>query len=281
MRFMDWFLGFWLVVAIVGLVGLFFFGCAGQGLMPATDGSSWDALPERCPGGMADMVTGEVAFSFPSRIGLIAWWSFDDPDLVAVDHSGNGNDGVVRGAVQVLGKVGMAYRFDGDACVTVPRSPSLDMAGATALTMMAWVRPAVGCSANNAIIMSKDLQYEHSVYCAGAFPYQEAISPSAGANVGEWSWNGMVPMRMGEWRLVATVWDGQVASVYMDGFFMESFPVSGTVRSSLSGLGIGCGHVPADGGKGHDFFYGSIDEVFLYDRALTAVEVRVYYDGTR
>jgi hypothetical protein len=84
----------------------------------------------------ADMTTAVA----PAR-GLIAAYPFDaGSGRTAVDASGEGNTGEIRGATWVAGRFGRALRFDGvDSVVRVPPSSSLGLT--SAMTLSAWIRP--------------------------------------------------------------------------------------------------------------------------------------------
>ncbi|MBM4089354.1 MAG: LamG domain-containing protein [Planctomycetes bacterium] len=71
--------------------------------------------------------------------GLLGHWKFDEGQGdVAVDSSGNENDGDIWGAEWVRGEFGTALRFDGNgAHVAIPEVPGLD--GSRELTVEAWV----------------------------------------------------------------------------------------------------------------------------------------------
>jgi hypothetical protein len=74
--------------------------------------------------------------------GLVAGYPFDSGSgSLAPDASGRGNEGRIHGARWVPGRHGDALRFDGvRSVVTVPSSPSLDLADA--MTLSGWVRPS-------------------------------------------------------------------------------------------------------------------------------------------
>jgi hypothetical protein len=73
--------------------------------------------------------------------GLVAEWHFDEGEgSVLKDSSGNGNDGVIYGAIWVDGKYGGALSFDGvDDYVEVPDAPQLS-GGGKDLTIEAWIK---------------------------------------------------------------------------------------------------------------------------------------------
>ena len=77
--------------------------------------------------------------SLHAQTGLIAYWPFDGN---ANDSSGNGNNGIVHGAIPSadrFGRPGKAYYFDGTSHILVPNSSSLELGG-TDFTVSFWMK---------------------------------------------------------------------------------------------------------------------------------------------
>ena len=173
--------------------------------------------------------------------------------------------------------------------MTIPDSLSLEMNGGSTLTMMAWVsvmpcpEPDSGY-VNRGTVLGKTGEYEHSVTCGSAPNYQEAIATTANK---DWADQPGFPISTSTWHHVATTWDAQTVYQYIDGVEVGSRPLTGNLSPTAvfgvaSGVGIGCGNVDATGSTGSDayWFVGAIDEVALYDRALSATEIQNYYAAT-
>jgi hypothetical protein len=77
---------------------------------------------------------------------------------------------------------------------------------------------------------------------------------------------------VGSWMLVTGTWNGTTASLYINGSLSTSTAFSGLTYGT-SNLGIG-----ADPGGGNSFS-GLIDEVRIYNRALSAAEVAALYNA--
>ena len=100
-------------------------------------------------------------------------------------------------------------------------------------------------------------------------------------NLGIWSPGGGFAsvnvsntMSAGQWYYLAAVADGRTLRVYIDG--VEQAVASGTVStygSSSYPFRIGWGVLDADGNN----FYGSIDEVAVFNKALTASDIQTIY----
>lgn len=251
-------------------------GCSGDNPGFAPDAGAQDSAPSQKP----------------PPAGLAGYWSFDKAGGLVQDESGNDNTATVHGARQIPGKRGLAYYFEGTSCITAPDSPSLDKVRGTALSMMAWINMVSGMTCPQdkldmghtewGVILGKNGEYEHGVYCGAAPKYQESISTDGEG--GGWTWHGDKPLPLNGWHHVATTWDGNFATHYVDGVPLEDRAVAGKLKAifGITGLTIGCGNAQPDGTSpgGYNFF-GTIDEVALYRRALEATEIAGYYAATR
>jgi hypothetical protein len=76
----------------------------------------------------------------------------------------------------------------------------------------------------------------------------------------------------GRWVHLAGTYDGQTERIYMDGALQGSMERGGPINSTEFHLCLGNFEV------GHaSYFRGILDEVKLYDRALTAEEIQQHY----
>jgi len=203
--------------------------------------------------------------------GLVAEWHFDEGSgSVLVDSSGNGNDGVIHGATWVEGKYGNALSFDGtDDYVEVPYSSSLDITGA--ITAEVWVKVLNSQYSNNhpfmlshqtASIIGYGLQFEERTYT-------QKVQFVVG-NGGSWQ---ITPFSSGlsfnSWHnIVGTAIDGGNMKLYIDGVLNTKATFSGNIGGANGQLRL-CGNR----------FKGIIDEVRIYNRALTADEIKEHCEG--
>ena len=84
---------------------------------------------------------------------LVGYWKFDEGSgTTAVDSSGQGNDGTLKGAPEwAVGQLGDALDFDGSSdYVEVPHNPSLSIT--EAITIAAWSYMSTGASGEMAIV---------------------------------------------------------------------------------------------------------------------------------
>jgi hypothetical protein len=200
--------------------------------------------------------------------GLIARYTFDGN---ANDSSGNGNNGTLVGPVALttdrFGAPNRAYSFNGqNTYISVPASASLN-SPTTAITQAAWVylygTSLVG-SGFDPLIM-KSLTTENG------FMYRMVANPdyiAAAFNTWDTSQGAAQVTPLNQWHHVATVFNGSTLRMYYDGAFIGSQPMVMTIVSDNRPLTIG-----ADVPGVLEIFNGRIDDVCIYNRALTDADI--------
>jgi hypothetical protein len=199
---------------------------------------------------------------------LVGWWTFDEGSgNIAADSSGNGNDGTLNGPVEwtTEGKIGGAMKFTGPYnYIQIQDSPSLDMANA--ITITAWINPS--WTGNNRIMQKS----------SGGGDNQYRLLKEWGDNM-VFHLPGLSPDRLefpglptlGEWTHLAATYDGSSMKVYYDGVVVGEQDSSGDLGTSDGTLCIGTKHETAPAG---DEFNGMLDDVRIYNRALTQSEIK-------
>ena len=193
--------------------------------------------------------------------GLVAAYSFNEgAGTTVADVSGNNNTGSITGATwTTAGKYGNALVFNGtSARVTVPNAPSLQLT--TGMTLEAWVNPSVVTSAWRDVIYK-----DNDIYFLEATS-TNAGRPGGGGTFGETYGTAALPVNT--WTHLAVTYDRVMVRVYVNGVQVSSLAATGAIATSTNPLTIG--------GNTHwgDWFQGMIDEVRIYNRALTQAEIQ-------
>lgn len=198
--------------------------------------------------------------------GLVAAYSFKEGSGATVnDASGNGNTGTISGAAwNTQGKHGSALSFNGtNSLVTIPASASLNVS--SAMTLEAWINPAVSQSGWRTI-----MQREVNAWFLNASNSSGPLRPAGGGTFG-----GGIDYVLGPtaspvnaWTHIALTYDGSTLRLYMNGTQVSSKPMSGAIQTNSSPLRIG-GNSPYG-----EYFNGRIDEVRVYNRALSQAEIQ-------
>ncbi|HWM10293.1 MAG TPA: LamG domain-containing protein [Solirubrobacteraceae bacterium] len=226
--------------------------------------SEWETGPIYGDGPLTAYVSGTTTPTGPPSLGLVGAWGFDETSgSTAGDASGHGNAGLISGASRRTGRYGNGLRFDGvDDWVTVDDDATLDLS--TGMTLEAWVRPeTLGSLWRTVLIKEQDSQLAYALYANN-----DAGVPSGHVfTVGDQGLGGPQPLPVNQWSHLATTWDGSTLRLYVNGNEVSSTPLAGQAVESSGPLRIGGNAIWPE------WFQGSIDEVRMYDRALTAAQI--------
>lgn len=193
--------------------------------------------------------------------GLVAYYPFNGD---ANDHSGNGNHGNTNsGCSWVLGQNGEACSFDGTGYISVPNSTSLQ-SPTSSLSIAFWIY-IDQWNDGWASVLAKSNNSEYGQYSA-------EINTPAGANF--WTGSNVSiyshQLTTGRWYHVAFTWDGAQKKFYVDGNLKDVQDYSGLITPDDLPLEIGR-HTPGT----TEYFTGKLDNLVIYDRALTIDEVNM------
>jgi hypothetical protein len=197
--------------------------------------------------------------------GLVAWWKFDETNgTVAYDSSGNGNDGSLgNGPTWTTGKIGGALSFDG-----VNDYVNLGNFGffnnREVLSVSFWAKIISTPNAYNEIITQTNLN---------------AVSITSSRKVhfnsfqGSWDigLDSSTSIELNQWKFITTSRDSSSVYIFIDGNLNSS--TSSFTKSSSNGYNTLIG---AKGGG--NYLHGTLDDLRIYDRALSAAEVQALYN---
>lgn len=222
------------------------------------------------------------------NLGLRAYYPFTGN---ANDVSGNNNNPVFNNATLTadrLGNPNSAYHFNGtDTYIRVPNNTTLNMNNK--ISLCAWVKPMgfyTGNCANNAMIMKLNSDNQPGNYSlrfnpwvTGCTSFPDYNNEQFGAVVGQGgSLNGGAvafsspPIQLNQWYSVVYTNDGIMGRIYINCIPYDSTPVTSLYNfTNVEDLFLG--HLNSSA-----FPYwlnGDLDEIRIYDRALTVDEVNV------
>lgn len=209
---------------------------------------------------------------------IVGYWHFDEGmGTSTYDASGSGNTGTATGTTWLAPsgcKAGQCLSFDGvDDHVEVPDDASLKPT--SAITVTVWVNPdnTIPPDSFANFVRKADeapstdgyfLQYD------GSNPYPRfCVHLSSSATCSSAT---SVTLTAGQWWYIVGVYDGSNVLIYVNGDQKNSVSASGSIVQDADILSIG------SRGALSDYFDGSIDEVRIYSRALTAAEIKDRYN---
>jgi len=197
---------------------------------------------------------------------LVGYWKFDEGSgKVAVDSSGYGNNGTLNGTPGwVAGQIGGALDFDGSTdFVEIPNDDSLSLTDE--ITIAAWTNMRSNASGEMAIVSkggwaANDLPYELTETPGDVIFWQfyndagrDTCSPDSPA--------------VNEWHHITATYDGTIFKCYIDGVLAEEWAYVGKMPVNTASVTIGMRS------RGGTFFNGMIDEVAIFNQALTEEEI--------
>jgi len=209
--------------------------------------------------------------------GLVAYWSFDNCD--ARDDSGNGYDGKIYGNPKcVKGVSGNAFEFDGvDDYIKILNSQDMEFPEFTIVAIAKLEGEPHFPYHNHYIVINKENTYEIAFMKDSADSANErelafALNPN-------WYWiGGNFHYDLNKFTFIALSFDKTyTAKFYVNGKLYKVYKYDYGLTHVDSCLLIGARGCRI-GDELMAFFKGVIDEVRIYDRALSEEEVKALYD---
>lgn len=221
---------------------------------------------------MADNRTVRARFAVPAPIppGLIALWrgETDANDLISGQHGAFFAGTVVTTpTVTAAGKVGGAFSFDGTVHVRVPDSAVLKPPH---VTVEAWVFPT---ASNLGTIIARGTSTNNfDSWCLRL----SVSAPEFASHNNNILRGPSIPLN--EWTHLVATFNGVNCRLYVNGFQVDA-------RGEVSALVYDADPVPVTigsdwiGSLSSALFKGLIDEIALYNRALTSNEILAIYNA--
>ena len=233
--------------------------------------------------------TAQVPSYVPTN-GLVGWWPFNGN---ANDESGNGNNGTTMNGANFgadrNGQLNCSAEFTTDVTVPTPANvgqyiliPHNTNMSVINFSISVWINPLVknACiitkrNASDASSASFELTHEDE------FQGQKGLSCSFSDNtcgLGGYAWSnqGIVPDSL--WSHLVYVYTNSVVNQYLNGNLIYSFN-SGTnstgCNNNTATLRFGGLHWNNDA----DWFKGKIDDIGIWNRALTQCEIQDLYNA--
>jgi hypothetical protein len=195
--------------------------------------------------------------------GLVGWWRLDEgAGATLSDSVEGGHSGVVVGTPRwVAGKLGAALKFEqGDYALVNARYTF------KTVTLSAWVKHDsfaqkqqryVTLSNETAVIRCNGDQTLH-FYIRTDGALRQINVPNA--------------LEAGKWTHVAGTWDGKTQKLFKDGVLLDSQTPGGSMQGEVVHIQLG---------GGDEYLRGTLDEVRVYDRALSDAEIKKLAEGTQ
>jgi len=223
---------------------------------------------------------------------LVGHWTFDGPDMTSnvADVSGSGNNGYLNGTFATatstatnIGKIGQALSFNGTSNNVVTQdASSLDISGTSPISISAWIKLNSFPTGVSPQYMSAVMTTETGV---GATIFDKGIIVNDSQKFEFYFYDGSsrhavstTIASLGEWYHIVGEFNGSQGIIYVNGVQENTQAGSSTYDFASPQLLIGG---RTGGSVWTKYFDGQIDDVRIYNRALSASEVQRLYNMGR
>ncbi len=220
--------------------------------------------------------------------GLVGYWSFDGKDMAGVtayDRSGNSNNGTLtNGPTRAIGKIGQGLSFDGsnDTVSFGLNAIGPDINGVSAVTICGWMKldiaPSDGAglfavfAGGGSTMLDIGFKSTLKAYVAGRSQTTDAYQQV----------NGLSAISLNTWAFICGVWDypSDQILVYLNGALDNSGAVIfGATTYTHTTATVGADSISFNDAS--TLVDGLIDDVRIYNRALTGDEIKRLYNFGR
>ena len=195
---------------------------------------------------------------------LIAWWAFDEQhEHLAFDSSACDFKGFKDRFESAPGVKGKGFRCAGGSVSLDAHELFFPLSG---LTVELWFKTDVANQADKWMLNTvgrADSGYRLGLVSGGKLGWQ----------IPQTAWSHMAvdpdPAPLGQWTHVTATYDSKMLRLFVNGVEKATLPSEGAIQPSEAKLCLGS-YAP---GHGRAFFEGTLDEVRLYNRALSPDEI--------
>lgn len=263
-------------LVIVGVVLMIALVCVGLLVWPT--GTTKDAKKQQTDIHFKIGEIGTQAEGYPQLTeGLIAYWKFEEGSGTAAANNRGGTSGTLtNGPTWATGKSGQALEFSGEDATKPYVQTSTDIGNASEKTFAGWFK--FNKNREWMVMVLEGIEFDSNKYSGlitnsgGVWLYQ---AYNGGASTFS---SAATPIPVGGWHHVAGVISksGNYMKIYFDGSLNASYSSASIGSSTFYNP---TGSVRIGGGTGGYGFNGTIDEAMVYNRALSADEIRLLYEN--
>jgi len=232
--------------------------------------------------GSAGSTVGDVIVNTLGKVttrkeeGLVGYWHLDEAtSTIAYDMSGYGNNGTLYSSPtwQASGncKAGGCLSFDGSTNYVRVNNFISQPTGNAPISISAWIKPSLLLS--NRVIACFGVDggppSAYGIYASGSNAIA-SFSSSNGQAIGS------TVLQTNQWYFITGVYDGTNNKVYVNGLLDGNTVYSlGNLQAGQISIGVWCNYTTGNN------FQGPIDEVRIYNRALSATEILQMYNDIK
>ena len=203
-----------------------------------------------------------AAFTAVARADLLSDWKFDEGSgTIAHDSAGHNNGTLVHGPSWTTGRIGGALSFDGANDYVALSSFNVNTNHGT---IALWFKTSGDFSGNygyQGYLISDGSTVTKYLTLEGGGTHSYRIAGET--NTQDDYFVGTPATFAGPWNHIAVSFDNKTATTYLNGEFLQTMSVT---NSSLT--------LDRIGGLPSEFYNGLMDDVRIYDNALSQSDIR-------
>lgn len=226
--------------------------------------------------GSAGKCVARACTSPPS--GLVSWWRGEG---TGSDAAGPNTGALINAVAFSPGRVGQSFDLDGSSAhVRIPDSPSLHFTNA--ISIEGWIYPTAVGGAYHDIFTKWDIftGLDQRSYGTGIIPngtFAFTLCPDGTTTTIVIQSTNVIPVN--QWTHFVDTYDGSKIRIYLNGALQVEAAYNSGIFPGSGAVGIGASVGGGSPGQFLSPFQGKIDEVSVYNRALTDVEIQAIYNA--
>lgn len=206
--------------------------------------------------------------------GLVGYWLMNEGAGTRVnDLSGNCNHGTIAGATWVAGPWGPSLYFDAAADYLNVGDLKNAVEGVTGLSVCAWVKAGLSDNDSSRDIVAKYGSGNDTFSLSWASNENIIFTVKSSSATGSSTYTDGIPVGHPDiWYYIVGVYDGAQVSVFVNAVAATPGTLTGETLTSTLPVAIG-----SNSDLNNEFWNGHIDNVAIYNRALTPAEICQLY----
>lgn len=226
----------------------------------------------------ADVVRGDIVN------GLVGYYPLDEgAGTIAYDISGSGHDGTLHNGVTWIseGYQGGAVNFDATTNTRIELGTWNPAQGTGQISIATWIRwTGPSGPTYQGLVGKRDTWPDTTMFQFQVRPENDGTFRFETGSYAIVSPNGTLAPYVETWIYVTATFDGTICRLYLNGQEVASGAFALNTAGEGSDMGIGCVTGGGDGYSGNgEGFSGDMDEVRIYNRALSASDIQEAMEG--
>lgn len=217
------------------------------------------------------------------KSGLVGFYPLNEgAGTIAHDMSGNGHDGTLHNGVAWISQAyqGGGVNCDGTTDTRIELGTWNPAEGTGQLSLALWIRWSGSAATYQGLIGKRNLWPDTTMFQFQVRPENGGTFRLETGSVAIVSPNNTLSPLVQTWVHVAATFDGTTARLYLNGVQVASGAFAFYAAGVASNMGIGCVTGGGAGFSGNgEVFSGGMDEVCIYNRALSKEEISLVMAG--